>query len=320
MISKRSWYITIFLCWLIFAFICTTKTYATSPQTKDMKIKQTRQFHQKKVITTIKQKAEQPDTSHPPDFLVEKFELEPKYAILGKPYKIHVWLKEYRQLSKTPWVDAVRENVFAPALLKRFDRVPIKKKWWPNSPEITISYAAEEIVDMKVQQKKRVTLTFDVKNDIAEKNEANNVVTFNFGLYPANTQMADLIFYDHPIKHLASESNYYFKSESPNFQKKVNQNVKIWGYIVNFGSAAARPFKVKVKGDDNRDMNTKFTKILSINKMIKPNEVFVFHFYHKWSSPGLKVLVFELDIDDTVIESNENNNISVGTCTLRIAQ
>jgi hypothetical protein len=94
----------------------------------------------------------------------------------------------------------------------------------------------------------------------------------------------------------------------------------IWGYVVNFGNDTARPFKIKIIGDLNRDLGTKFTKIIQINKLIKPNEIYTFYTYITWPTPGFKVCLFELDIDDQVIESNENNNTSVGTCTLRIAE
>jgi hypothetical protein len=274
-----------------------------------------------KPVTTIKkQPMKLPDTSHLPDFVVDKFELVPKYAILGEAYEIRIWFKEYPRLGKTPWVEIVRENIFAPALLRRLDKKAIPVKWSANSPEITVQYAAEQLVDVSVQQKKRLTITVDINNEISEKNEANNIITHDFGLYPAGTRMADLIFYDHAIKHLASESQYYFKSDSPNYEKKVNQQVKIWGYVVNFGNDTARPFKIKMTGDENRDLHTKFTKVIQVNKQIKPNEVYTFTTYKTWSSPGLKVCLFELDIDDQVIESNEENNISVGTCTLRIGQ
>jgi hypothetical protein len=275
----------------------------------------------KKPVTTMEpQTATTPDTSHLPDFVVDKFELIPKYAFLGEPYEIRIWFKEYPRLGKSPWVEIVRENTLAPALLRRTDKKAIPVTWKSNSPEITVSYAAEQLIDISVQQKKRLTVTMDINNDISEKNEANNIITHDFRLYPPGTKMADLIFYDHAIKNLTSESQYYFKSESPNYEKKVNQPVKIWGYVINYGNETARPFKIKMRGDDNRDLNTKFTKIIQVNKRIAPNEVYTFSTYVTWTSPGLKVCLFELDIDDEVIESDEDNNISVGTCTLRIAQ
>lgn len=267
-----------------------------------------------------KQTAKLPDNSHLPDLIVDKFELIPKYAILGEPYKIKIWFKEYPKLAKSPWTEVVKENIFAPALLRSTRKFSIPTQWKSSSPGIIINYDAEQLVDITVQQKKKLTITLDINNDIAEKNEGNNIITHDFGLYPSNTKMADLMFYDHYIKKLAIESQYYFKSESPNFQKQVHQPVKIWGYVVNFGNDTARPFKIKIIGDLNRDLKTKFTKIIQINKLIKPNEIYTFHTYITWSTPGLKVCLFELDIDDQVIESNENNNTSVGTCTLRIAE
>ncbi len=261
-----------------------------------------------------------PANDHLPDLIVERFELFPKYAILGESYKIKVWFKEYPRLPKTAWVQAVKENVFASALLRTTRKYPIPVKWRANEPGIIIDVPAEEIVDMKVQQKKRLTLTLDMNNDVEEKSENNNQVSWQYGLYPANTPMADLMFYDHKIYNRSSESIYYFKSESPKYEKRVNQQVKIWGYIINMGDATARPFKIRIKGDNDRDKKTKFTKILHIGKQIRPKEVYTFHTYLTWSTPGLKVLLFELDIEDTVIESNEGNNQSKGTCTLRIAQ
>ncbi len=281
---------------------------------------QKKQFKKKGTSQTLKkQKVTPPDSSHLPDFIVDRFELIPKYAILGEPYQVQIWFKEYPRLAKSPWVEILKENVFAPALLRSTRKSSIPTRWKSHSPEITISYEAERLIDIEVQQKKKLTITLDSDNDIAEKNEGNNIITHNFGLYPVNTKMADLMFYDHLIKKLASESQYYFKSESSNFQKRVHQKVKIWGYVVNFGNATARPFKIKIKGDLNRDLKTKFTKTIQVNKQIKPNEVHTFHTYITWSTPGLKVLLFELDIDDQVIESNEDNNHSVGTCTLRIS-
>jgi hypothetical protein len=267
-----------------------------------------------------KQTAKLPDTSHLPDLIVDRFELIPKYARLGEPYKIKIWFKEYPVLAKSPWVEVVRENTFAPALLRSTRKFSIPTQWKSYDPGITITYDAEKLVDITVQQKKKLTITLDIENDIDERNEGNNIITHDFGLYPADTKMADLMFYDHYIKKLAIESQYYFKSESPNFQKKVHQPVKIWGYVVNFGNDTARPFKIKIIGDLDRDLKTKFTKVIQINKLIKPNEIHTFHTYITWSTPGLKVCLFELDIDDQVIESNENNNTSVGTCTLRIAE
>lgn len=267
-----------------------------------------------------KRSANLPDNSHLPDLIIDKFELVPKYAILGEPYTIKIWFKEYPRLAKSPRVEVVKENIFAPALLRSTRSFSIPTQWKSYSPGITINYDAEQLIDITVQQKKRLTITLDINNDIAEKNEGNNKITHDFGLYPSNTRMADLMFYDHPIKHLASESQYYFKSESPNFQKHVHQPVKIWGYVVNYGNDTARPFKIKMTGDLNRELKTKFTKIIPINKLIKPNEIYTFYTYMTWPTPGLKVCLFELDIDDQVIESNENNNTSVGTCTLRIAE
>jgi hypothetical protein len=267
-----------------------------------------------------KQTAKLPDNSHLPDLIVDKFELIPKYAILGEPYTIKIWFKEYPGLAKSPWIEVVKENTFAPALLRSTRKISIPTQWKSHSPGITINYDAERLIDITVQQKKKLTITLDMDNDIAEKNEGNNIITHDFGLFPSNTKMADLMFYDHKIKKLAIESQYYFKSESPNFQKHVHQPVKIWGYVVNFGNDTARPFKIKIIGDLNRDLGTKFTKIIQINKLIKPNEIYTFYTYITWPTPGFKVCLFELDIDDQVIESNENNNTSVGTCTLRIAE
>jgi len=266
-----------------------------------------------------KQTAKLPDNSHLPDLIVDKFELIPKYAILGEPYEIKIWFKEYPRLAKSPLIEVVKENTFAPALLRSTREFSVPTQWKSHSPEITINYDAERLIDITVQQKKKLTVTLDMNNDIAEKNEGNNIITHDFGLFPSDTKMADLMFYDHHIKKLAIESQYYFKSESPNFQKHVHQPVKIWGYVVNFGNDTARPFKIKIIGDLNRDLKTKFTKIIQINKQIKPDEIYTFHTYITWPTPGFKVLLFELDIDDQVIESNENNNTSVGTCTLRIA-
>lgn len=96
--------------------------------------------------------------------------------------------------------------------------------------------------------------------------------------------------------------------------------MKIWGYVVNFGNAAARPFKIEIIGNLDRNLKTKFTEIIQINKLIKPDEIYTFYTHITGSRAGLKVCLFELDIDDQVIESNENNNPSVGTCTLRIAE
>lgn len=285
----------------------------TSSQQKKIFKKSATQF-KKKPIKKL------PDNSNLPDLIIDKFELVPKYAILGERYTIKIWFKEYPRLVKTPWAKVVKENIFAPALLRNTSKFPIPTQWKSSSPEITINYDAEQIIDMTVQQKKRLTISLDINNEIAEKNEGNNIITYDFGLYPSNTRMADLIFYDHPIKGLASESQYYFKSESPNFQKHVHQPVKIWGYVVNYGNDTARPFKIKITGDLDRDLKTKFTKIIQINKLIKPNEVYTFYTNITWSSPGLKVCVFDLDIDDQVIESNEDNNTSVGTCSLRIAE
>ena len=302
--------------------IVVTKITHVQPKTHKKKAAMPKNKLAKKItpLTLKKQTAKLPDTSHLPDLIVDKFELIPKYAILGEPYAINIWFKEYPRLAKSPWVEVLRENIFAPALLRSTRKFSIPTQWRSNTPEITISYDAEQLVDVKVQQKKKLTITLDINNDIDERNESNNIVSYDFGLYPADTKMADLMFYDHKIKHLASESQYYFKSESPNFQKKVNEPVKIWGYVVNFGNDTARPFKIRIKGDLDRDLKTKFTKIIKINKQIKPNEVHTFHTYITWSTPGLKVCLFELDIDDQVIESNENNNTSVGTCTLRIAE
>lgn len=266
-----------------------------------------------------KQMAAVPDNSHLPDFVVDRFVLIPKYAILGQPYKMEIWLKEYPRLSKTPWIQVVTENTAAPALLRTTRKYSIPAQWASRTPAITIDYPADQLVDIRVQQRKKLVITLDINNDIAEKNEANNTVTHDYGLYPENTPMSDLIFYDHPIKNKSSEKQYYFKSESPSNEKHVNQPVKIWGYIVNFGNDTARPFKIRITGDLDRDQKTKFTKVLQINKQIRPNEVYVFSDYLTWQTPGLKVCLFELDIDDQVIESNENNNRSTGTCTIRIA-
>ena len=308
-------WISIFLS----ALLISTELFAQTPAVK----KQINKIPVKTISpNTLKMplKQEVPDNDHLPDLLVERFELVPKYAILGEPYKINIWFKQYRRLPKTLWVQAVKENIFAPALLKTTRKYPIPTQWRERAPEIVIEVPAEQIVDMKVQQKKRLTLTLDSNNDLEEKSENNNQVSWQYGLYPANTRMADLMCYDHKIYNRSSESKYYFKSESPKYQKRVNQQVKIWGYIINMGDAVARPFKIRIKGDDDRDQNSKFTKILHIGKQIRPKEVYTFHTYLTWPTPGLKVLLFELDIEDTVIESNEGNNQSKGTCTLRIAQ
>ncbi len=275
----------------------------------------------KRAPKTLKNRILKPiDNSHLPDLIIDRFELIPQYATMSEPYQIKIWFKEYPILVKSPRVKIVRKNIFAPALLINSREFSIPTQWKSYNPGITISYDAEKQIDIKVQQKKRLTITLDINNDIAEKNESNNTITHDYGLYPADTKLPDLMFYDHYIKKLAIESKYYFKSESSNFQKRVHEKVKIWGYVVNFGNATARPFKIKIKGDLNRDLNTKFTKTIHVKKQIKPNEIYTFYTYITWPTPGYKVCLFELDIDDEVIESNENNNDSVGTCSLRIAE
>jgi hypothetical protein len=95
------------------------------------------------------------DHSHLPDLIVDKFELTPKYAILGEPYKINIRFKEYPRLTKSPWIEVVRENTFAPALLRSTRKFSIPPQWKSSSPEITINYDAEQLIDIAVQHNRK---------------------------------------------------------------------------------------------------------------------------------------------------------------------
>ncbi|MCK4889151.1 MAG: hypothetical protein KAS97_04410, partial [Candidatus Aminicenantes bacterium] len=210
-------------------------------------------------------------------------------------------------------------NIFAPALLvKLINGGYLPKVWNPNSPQLTFDIPADNIIDITKQQKKKLIITIDTNNQVKEKNEFNNTQECQYGLYPENTAFADLLFYDHYIKKLQIESQYYFKSDSSGYQKGVNELVHCTGYVVNFGNADARPFKIKIVGDLDGDLKTKFTRYIQVNKIIKPNEIYTFHFNMQWPTPGMKVALFELDINNTVIESNENNNKGASVLTVKI--
>ncbi|MCK5223125.1 MAG: hypothetical protein KAR14_16175, partial [Candidatus Aminicenantes bacterium] len=275
--------------------------------------KQTNTFQMK--TNTFKMMQQQ---NNLPDFIIDRCELDPKAAILSKPYKVNIWLKPYPDLQVSPKVTANIINVFAPALLIQSRVGSLPKHWVSHSPQLVFQFNSENIIDITKQQKKKMTITFDTNNQITEKSEANNIQYYNYGLYPENTALADLLFYDHYIKKLQIESQYYFKSDSSGYQKGVNEVVHCTGYVVNFGNADARPFKIKIVGDLDRDLKTKFTRYIQVNKIIKPNEIYTFHFNMQWPTPGMKVALFELDINNTVIESNENNNKGASVLTVKI--
>ena len=254
-----------------------------------------------------------------PDFIIDRCETSPQSAILGQPYKLKVWFKQYPDLSIAPKLSNKIINIFAPALLvKLINGGYLPKVWNPNSPQLTFDIPADNIIDITKQQKKKLIITIDTNNQVKEKNEFNNTQECQYGLYPENTAFADLLFYDHYIKKLQIESQYYFKSDSSGYQKGVNEVVHCTGYVVNFGNADARPFKIKIVGDLDRDLKTKFTRYIQINKIIKPNEIYTFHFNMQWPSPGMKTAQFWVDINNTVKESNENNNHAPTVLTVKI--